>query len=141
MSLVAIAENDPEDRKLLVQSLPGKWPSDSIVEFKSEKEVAEFLTQLTQQPKSAKLPDLFIIDLNMESADSGHRLVELIRKNDLTESRPIVICSSSSRKKDIRKSYENGANSFVAKEEKREEKKKQFKKMFSYWLRVSTLPE
>jgi two-component system response regulator len=90
--------------------------------------------------QKGSLPVLFVIDLKMERTDSGHRLLDRIRRAENLRHIPVVICSTSNRKKDIVTAYKRGANSFVSKEQKKKEMAKQFTKLFSYWDHIAELP-
>jgi two-component system response regulator len=138
VGIVAIADDTAADLALLKESVPASTAVTGVQTFQSEREVLQYLRSLDGQTKI--MPSLYVIDLKMEKADSGHRLLKRIRSMNELAHVPIVICSSSHRHKDIMNSYREGANSFVSKDNGTKSMRKQFAQMFSYWTEVSELP-
>lgn len=62
----------------------------------------------------APRPDLILLDLNLPGR-TGHEVLEDIRADSLLCSIPIVILSTSSAERDIKKAYALGASSYVSK--------------------------
>lgn len=60
------------------------------------------------------LPKLILLDLKLPKID-GLEVLRRIKSDDRTRSVPVVVLTSSSEERDIRKSYEYGVNSYVVK--------------------------
>lgn len=85
-------------------------------------------------------PDLIILDLKLPYV-SGLEILEKIKKYEHTKNIPVVVYTSSDDPKDLIKSYQMGANSFVKKPENYEEFIDVLKKIINYWLEVNMSPE
>lgn len=60
------------------------------------------------------IPDVLFLDINMPVKD-GIECLQLLRKESKYDHIPILIYSTSVRKSDIDKAYQNGANYFIVK--------------------------
>lgn len=60
------------------------------------------------------LPQLVLLDLKMPRL-SGLDVLERLRRNPRTRSLPVVVFTSSSEERDLRRAYELGANAYVRK--------------------------
>lgn len=61
-----------------------------------------------------RLPDLVLLDLKMPRM-SGLQVLEELRKNERTRTLPVVVFTSSSEERDLKRCYELGANAYVRK--------------------------
>jgi CheY-like chemotaxis protein len=62
----------------------------------------------------AKLPDLVLLDLKMPKL-SGLEVLQRLRSHERTRDLPVVVFTSSSEERDLRSSYDMGANAYVRK--------------------------
>ena len=85
-------------------------------EIRSVGDGAEALAFLHRSGKYAKegRPDLVILDLNLPRKD-GRAVLAEIKADPSLKTTPVVIFSSSPTQRDIRGSFELGANSYVTK--------------------------
>jgi len=89
-----------------------------------------------QQMELGIKPDLIILDLKLPFVN-GLEILEKIKKYEHIRNIPVVVFTSSDDPKDLIKSYQMGANSFVKKPENYEEFIDILKKIINYWLEVN----
>jgi two-component system response regulator len=78
-------------------------------------------------------PDLILLDINMPKVD-GFTVLELLRKSSKCKYVPIVMLTTSTDIKDIAKSYELGANSFIRKPVNFDDFSEAAGQISKYWL-------
>lgn len=106
--LVFLADDDPDDRRLIAEAFKEK-------EKELEWHFMENGEQLLNNLKgNGNYPTLILLDLNMPMLGGLEALLE-IRKDKKLNTVPVIILSTSGLHKDKSISYEYGANCFVQK--------------------------
>ena len=90
-------------------------------------------------PASAPRPGLILLDLNMPKKDGREALREIKADPDLRRI-PIVVLTTSKAEEDIYRTYDLGANSFIAKPVKFESLVALMKEIKRYWIEIVELP-
>ena len=85
------------------------------------------------------LPHLIISDLNMPRLN-GFELLEELKKDSRLKAIPVVVLSTSSDPRDVRKSYELSANSYVTKPTGFPEFMKAWGGIEQFWLKLTQNP-
>jgi CheY-like chemotaxis protein len=88
---------------------------------------------------SAPRPGLILLDLNMPKMDGREALKE-IKADPLLRQIPVVVLTTSKAEEDILRSYEFGANSFIAKPVTFEGLVKVMTQLGQYWFELVELP-
>lgn len=86
--------------------------------------------------KIAFYPDLIILDLKLPFIN-GLEVLKKIKENSKTKNIPVVVFTSSENSKDLKESYDLGANSFVKKPVAYEEFISTVKNVINYWLEIN----
>ena len=94
---------------------------------------------LPEHRKSSSRPDLLLLDLNLPKR-SGYEVLAALRENPETTWMPVLILSSSSAAKDIRRAYELHANGYIQKPGNLEELTQLIAGIEAFWLSVAKLP-
>src|SRR5262245_5023602 len=106
-----IIDDNPDDETLTRRAL-SRSPF-STVQIVVARDGVEALALLLGDPEKQvdpiSLPDLVLLDLKMPRL-SGLDVLEKLRHNERTRCLPIVVFTSSSEERDLRRSYELGAN-------------------------------
>ncbi len=85
---------------------------------------------------SAHLPELVLLDLKLPKID-GLGVLRRLRAEERTRRIPVVILTSSNEERDVARSYELGANSFVRKPVDFDEFTEVARKISQYWLALN----
>lgn len=89
---------------------------------------------------NAPHPDLILLDLNLPRKD-GREVLEEIKEDENLRRIPVVVLTTSKAEKDILKSYDMHANSYITKPVNFDQFIKVVKSIEDFWLEVVKLPE
>jgi len=96
----------------------------------------DLVNESTSKVASHPLPNLILLDLKMPRLN-GHEFLKILRDNPSTAHIPVVVLTTSSESKDIAKSYELGANSFLRKPVNFLDFGKSIERLSHYWLEMN----
>jgi CheY-like chemotaxis protein len=102
-------------------------------------EAMEFLRKEGEFANSPR-PDLILLDLNLPKKD-GREVLEEIKEDENLRRIPVVVLTTSKAEKDILKSYDMHANSYITKPVDFDQFIKVIKSIEDFWLEVVKLPE
>jgi len=104
---VFLADDDHDDRKFFRDALAKLNISYKLSDFPACEE-------LLYQINEGNTPDIIFLDLNMPNLN-GHECLQEIRKNIKFDAIPVVIYTTSSNRKEIESTFDEGANIYVIK--------------------------
>lgn len=84
-------------------------------------------------------PDLILLDLNLPKVD-GREVLDYVKQHETLRAIPIVILTSSEAERDIVKTYNLHANSYIVKPIGLEQFVRIVNAIESFWFSVVTLP-
>lgn len=93
----------------------------------SEKKVRQFV------------PDLIVLDLGLPGED-GYEVLRTIKTDPDLKVIPVVVFTGSDAPEGVRRAYELGANSYIAKKIGYEELQRSVNAMLEFWLGLASLP-
>lgn len=112
---ILLAEDDPLDAVLTIQTLQSVPLMNEIIHFKDGFELTQYLFRNSPYEEIPFEEPLFIVlDIKMPRID-GLEALEIIRNKEQFKHIPIVMLTSSNQHLDIIKSYSMGVNAFVVK--------------------------
>lgn len=94
---------------------------------------ADCLALINSYVRKNSVP-LFIVDLNIDSQDSGINLVRAIRKRRALRFAPIIMLTSHWEKDVVNDCYKTGANSYIVKGDNPEELEHRIETLVRFWL-------
>lgn len=106
--LIYLADDDIEDKAIFIDTLKGTMLNADLTHFDDGLSLIEYLDM-----EEAK-PNIIFLDLNMPGK-SGKQCLKEIRNNPVYNNIPVVIFTATSYMKDIKDTYEFGANLYVPK--------------------------
>jgi CheY-like chemotaxis protein len=136
-----MAEDDADDRLLVKDALEEcQWNAD--LRFVENGE--ELLDYLLRQGKYKRAeesprPRLILLDLNMPKKD-GREVLRDIRANADLRRIPVVVLTTSKADTDIERTYELGANSYIAKPVQFDGLVNLMRMISQYWFKTVELP-
>jgi two-component system, response regulator len=86
--------------------------------------------------KLPERPKLILLDLKLPRLD-GHEVLKRIKNDPRTCGIPVVVLTSSSEERDVMKTYEVGANSYIVKPVDFEQFTESVRDIGKYWLVIN----
>jgi len=113
---ILLVEDNPDDIELTLRAFAQSDLASDVVVVRDGAEALDFLflTGAHVGRERSAGPEVVLLDLNLPRVD-GLEVLERIRADERTRFLPVVILTSSNEERDVRRSYERGANSFVRK--------------------------
>ena len=135
---ILLVDDNPADLDLTIDALAqSSWPS----HVNTVSDGAEAIAYLRREGKysTAARPHLVLLDLNLPRKD-GRSVLADVKTDPSLRRIPVVIFSTSQAAKDIERSYELGANSYVSKPPTLGEWVSAVKLMKDFWIGCACLP-
>ena len=82
------------------------------------------------------LPKLILLDLKLPRMD-GHEVLRLIKGDERTRAIPVIVLTSSAEERDVMKTYESGANSYIIKPVDIKQFTEAVREIGRYWLEIN----
>jgi CheY-like chemotaxis protein len=138
---ILLADDDEEDRMLTSDALNESRVVNDLKFVEDGEDLLDYLYRRGKytDPASAPRPGLILLDLNMPKKDGREALREIKADPDLRRI-PIVVLTTSKAEEDIYRTYDLGANSFIAKPVKFESLVSLMKEIKRYWIEIVELP-
>jgi len=137
---ILLADDDEEDRMLTFDALNESRVVNDLRFVEDGEELLDYLYRRGKyDADSAPRPGLILLDLNMPKKDGREALREIKADPDLRRI-PIVVLTTSKAEEDIYRTYDLGANSFIAKPVKFESLVTLMKEIKRYWIEIVELP-
>ncbi|WP_108661659.1 response regulator [Acuticoccus kandeliae] len=135
---VLLVEDNPADAELTREALEENRISVDLSVVSDGVKAVEFLHR--RGPfVAARRPDLIVLDLNLPRLH-GKEVLASVRAADHLRVVPVVILTSSSAAKDVRESYELGANCYVTKPLELHAFQSIVRTLEAFWFNVVRLP-
>lgn len=141
-TVVIIAEDDPDDRLLIMDALKDACQPNVAVRFVQDgAELLDYLHRRGKYEDKADYPqpELVLLDLNMPRK-SGMEVLDEIKRDSALRTIPVVVLTTSSAPEHISRSYELGGNGFITKPNTYSELVALMENIDRYWFRTVELP-
>lgn len=106
--LILLVEDNIDDEELTLRALKKSAVPNQVMVARDGAEAVSYLFDKDVQPQ------VVLLDLNLPKLD-GLEVLRRIRSHESTKHLPVVVLTSSKEEKDISRSYQLGANSYVRK--------------------------
>jgi CheY-like chemotaxis protein len=131
---VLLVEDDPGDIMIAQEALRA---GELVSRLAVVQDGTHALAQL--RAETAPRPDLVLLDLNLPGM-SGHEVLAELKGDPALRTIPVVVLSTSTAAEDVRRSYELGANLYVAKPVDFDEFADVVKRIEDFFLTIARLP-
>lgn len=132
---ILIVEDDMDDAELAILALEKYCSGHRIHLCRDGADALEFLAVDTERKEKdmPHIPSVIFLDLKLPKLD-GHEVLRRLRENRTTSRIPVVMLTSSNHEKDVVRSYELGANSYIVKPMDFDEFSRVLDEAGQYWL-------
>jgi CheY-like chemotaxis protein len=139
--IILMADDDADDRELTRCALKESRVVNDLHEVGDGEELMDYLHRRGQYSGSteAPRPDVILLDLNMPKKTGREALAE-IKSDPTLRQIPVVVLTTSRAEEEIYRSYDLGANSFIAKPVSFNGLVEAMKSLGRYWFEVVELP-
>ncbi|HEX6908923.1 MAG TPA: response regulator [Longimicrobium sp.] len=138
---ILMADDDPDDRLLTAEALRESRLSSDLRFVENGEELLDYLRRRGRwaNPSDSPRPGLVLLDLNMPRMDGREALAEIKADPELRRI-PVVVLTTSRAEADVLRSYDLGANSFIAKPVTFGGLVDAMRALGRYWLETVELP-
>lgn len=140
--LILHVENDPNDVFLVQRAFREATVTAPVQVVEDGTRAVDYLKGAGEFADRHKypLPSLIFLDLSMPRMN-GTEFLEWLRQQPILKRIPVIVFTSSKHIRDVERSYELGANSYLVKPVSYKELVDQVKAFKQYWLGQSELPD
>lgn len=134
--LVFVVDDNQGDLELIRQALRA---TDASVVIETARDGEQALARLAAStlPGGPQRPDLIVLDLNLPRCD-GREVLARIKADEALRRIPVVVMTSSKAEDDIVRSYDLGANCYIAKPLDVDKLFRMVHSLKTFWLDVAT---
>jgi two-component system response regulator len=135
---ILLVEDNPNDVKLTLNAFATANLANSVHVARDGVEALEYLFG-AEQNTDKKIPDrpkLILLDLKLPRLD-GHEVLKRVKDDPRTNGIPVVVLTSSSEERDVMRTYQNGANSYIVKPVDFEQFTESVRDIGKYWLVIN----
>lgn len=139
---ILLVEDNPDDVDLALLAFKESGIGEDALVARDGQEAVDYLLHhgMLGGCRIDHLPKVILLDINLPRLD-GFEVLKRLRANPLTHCLPVVILSSSREERDLERSYQLGANSYIQKSLDFSSFVESVKKMGEYWLSLNVVPE
>jgi two-component system response regulator len=139
--MILLVEDNPDDQALMRRAFRKNKIANQLVIAQTGEEALCLLfgAETCANADMRIAPTLVLLDLNLPRID-GLEVLRRVRARELTRLLPVVVLTSSGEDRDVRTSYELGANSYVRKPVNFEEFAHLVHAVSLFWLRFNIAP-
>ena len=139
---ILYADDDPDDRMLTADALSESRLANRLETVEDGTELLAYLRREGRwaDPEASPRPGVILLDLNMPKMD-GREALAAIKSDPRFASIPVVILTTSRAEADVVRSYEIGANSYIAKPVTFDGLVQVMTELKRYWFEIVQLPE
>lgn len=139
---ILLVEDSAADQIVIQRALEDEHINCSVYIAENGEIALNYLNKSKAYPKNGEYisPDLVLLDINMPNMD-GLTTLKTIRRDVTLRSLPIIMFTTSNRKKDILECYESGANAYLVKPAETAELANTVKQIEQFWFGLVALPK
>jgi len=138
---ILLVEDSEDDAELAIHALRQERLANNIFIARDGQEALDFL--FCRGPFASRSfdrpPKLVLLDLKLPKVD-GIEVLKQLKNDPRTRAIPVVILTSSKEERDLVRSYDLGANSYIPKPVDFEQFRQTVKTLGLYWMMINQRP-
>ena len=137
-SSILLIEDSPDDAELVRYAFEKVGIGNPLISLGDGDAAVDFLSGAGAYAdrKRHPLPALILLDLKLPRR-SGFEVLRFIRDQEATRHTPVVVLTSSNQQNDIKRAYDDGANSYLVKPVGRDALIEMVRSLNSYWIELN----
>ncbi len=135
---ILLVDDDPGDCRLVQETLAEGKLGSKVHVVNDGDEALDYLRGRGAHKKATR-PDLVLLDLNMPRKDGFSTLQDIRADRDLTDL-PVVILTTSTDERDVRRCYRLHASCFVSKPTRLEDFGRVLREVEAFWTGTARVP-
>ncbi len=138
---ILLVEDNPQHVELTLRALRKHNLANHVLVVKDGAEALEFIfaTHRYHQRQIEDGPKVILLDLKLPKVN-GLEVLRRIKSDERTKAIPVVVVTTSEQDQDVVKSYELGANSYIAKPVSFEKFVEAVSELGFYWMLLNKPP-
>jgi CheY-like chemotaxis protein len=139
---ILIVEDNPQDVEMIKGEMSKGRIKNELFHVDDGAKAVDFLKHEGPYSKGTQFPrpDLILLDLKIPLL-SGLDVLKVIKQDHALKNIPVIVLTSSDEDIDIKKAYDLGANSYLAKPVGLEAFVSVMQKLKEYWFVVARIPK
>ena len=139
---ILLVEDNPNDVKLTLLAFKSANLANAVHVARDGVEALEYLYGDASSPDQelSQRPKLVLLDLKLPRLD-GHEVLKRIKGDPRTAAIPVVMLTSSGEERDVMRTYEIGANSYIIKPVDFEQFNETVRTLGMYWMLINHKPD
>ena len=135
---ILLVEDNPNDVKLTLHAFKAANLANTVHVARDGVEALDFLfgSAPSTDQKALENPKLILLDLKLPRLD-GHEVLKRIKNDPRTRGIPVVVLTSSSEERDVMRTYNGGANSYIVKPVDFQQFTESVRDIGKYWLVIN----
>ncbi len=130
---IVLVEDSPADVELTLRTFRRRKLANPIVVVRDGEEALDYIYRRGAFASGAPVPGLILLDLRLPKAD-GLEVLRELKSHPVYRNIPVVVLTTSSEDRDIKRSYELGAASYLVKPVEFETFQEVIERVDLYWI-------
>lgn len=141
VGIILLVEDDPGDQELIARALHDNAGNIQMHVVDDGETALDYLYHRGNYADSQRypMPDLILLDLNLTRIN-GIQVLEKVRNDISLQHIPVIVLTTSQQDRDVARSYNSGACSYVVKPSSIERFTKVIRTIEEYWFNTVRLP-
>lgn len=136
---ILLVEDNEGDIVLTREALAEGRIANTLTVVRNGPDAIDFIFQQGAY-EEAKRPDLILLDVNLP-LKSGHEVLDVVKQDDATRQIPVIMLTTSSSEKDVKRSYKAHANCYITKPVEADDFMQAVLTIEDFWFRLVHLPD
>jgi hypothetical protein len=130
---ILLVEDNPADVELTLRAFKRRRLSNPIVVARDGEEALDYAHRRGRFAEGAPVPGVILLDLRLPKVD-GLEVLRDLKRHPVYRNIPVVVLTTSAEDRDIKRSYELGAASYIVKPVEFEKFLELVERIDLYWI-------